>query len=241
MVEMSVDRNSTGEHMKARAASNGARFLLSAGTVLAVGTTAATAALQGGSAVTPNLLRNGGAELGPAVGDASGVAKTIPGWVRTGRVTVVKYGSSGGFPDATVSQAILGGKNFFAGGPTNPDSGATQTVNVASRAAAIGAGKMTATLTGDLGGYSSQRDSLTVTASFLDASGQKLGLLKIGPVTPAQRKSGTTLIARSAAGKVPVKTRSIQVALTAVRTDGSYNDGYADNLKLTLTNGPAGA
>lgn len=189
------------------------------------------------SAASPNLLGNGTAELGPGAKTSDnvlGVVQSIPGWTRTGNFTVVEYGSPGGFPDLPASQAIGGGKNFFAGGPSNPNSGATQIVNVASRAAAIDGRKMTATLAGYLGGYSSQRDSLTVSASFLSASGKKLGGLTIGPVTPAQRKSLTTLVAKSASRRVPAKTRSIQVALTAVRTDGSYNDGYADNLKLTL-------
>ena len=36
---------------------------------------------------------------------------------------------------------------------------------------------------------------------------------------------------------MPSGTRSIQVVLTARRTEGTYNDGYADNVSLTL--GPA--
>ena len=210
------------------------RRLLAA--VAAAGIAILLAVLAGAarSAVAPNLLQNGGAELGPGVTDPSGVATTIPGWVRTGNFTVVKYGVSGGFPDTTIPTAFHGGKNFFAGGPSNPNSGASQTASVATRAAAIDAGKVAATLSGYLGGYSTQSDSLTVTASFLDASGQKLGTIKIGPVTPAQRKSETTLVAKSVTAKAPPKTRSILVALHAVRTDGSYNDGYADNLQLTL-------
>ena len=208
--------------------------------VLATGLVIVLAAMVGvaRAAVAPSLVKNGGAELGQGAVDSSGVITVIPSWVQTGSFTVVQYGAAGGFPDKTVSTAISGGKNFFAGGPSNPSSGATQTVNVASRAAKIDAGKLNATLAGYLGGYSSQRDSLTVTASFLDASGAKLGTLKIGPVTPVQRKSLTTLIAKSATHKIPSKTRSITVALTAVRTDGSYNDGYADNLKLTVTKRP---
>jgi hypothetical protein len=96
---------------------------------------------------------------------------------------------------------------------------------------------VTAVLTGALGGYSSQRDSLTVIATFLSASGQKLGSIRIGPVTPGQRKSLTTLIVRSAQASVPPKTRSVEIHVSAVRTDGSYNDGYADNLSLALKTG----
>ena len=196
----------------------------------------AVAALAGvaHSAAPPNLVKNGSAELGAAVTTTSGVTKTIPGWVQRGNFTVVKYGAPGGFPDAAVSTTVTGGKNFFAGGPANPKSGATQVIKVGSRAAMIDAKKLTATLSGYLGGFSSQRDSLTVSATFLDATGLKLGQIRIGPVTPAQRSNNTAMVAKSASGKVPPKTRSIQVSLNAVRTDGGYNDGYADNVKLTL-------
>ena len=53
-------------------------------------------------------------------------------------------------------------------------------------------------------------------------------------VTPAQRKSLTTLISRTAHKLVPAKTRSIEIRIRATRTDGSYNDGYADRLSITL-------
>lgn len=159
---------------------------------------------------------------------------TIPNWTRTGSFTVVKYGAPGGFPDAAVSQTIGGKTNFFAGGPSNPKSGATQVVNVTRYKAAIDAGKRTATLSGFLGGYSSQADALAVSATFLSATGKTLGVLRIGPVSATQRNNVTTLLQKSASKLVPKSTRWIQVKLTAARTSGSYNDGYADNLALTL-------
>lgn len=181
-----------------------------------------------------NLLRNGGAEAGIGVADDTGVVATVPGWAKTGAFTVVKYGASGGFPDATVSKAVKGGKNFFAGGPANPNSGMTQDVSVARFATAIDKGRRTVTLSGALGGFSGQRDALTVVATFRNASGATLGSIRIGPVTPAARKGATTLLARTATAKVPARTRVIHVDVQAVRTDGAYNDGYADNLSLTL-------
>jgi hypothetical protein len=195
--------------------------------VVAVGAAAHTLA-------APNLIKNGGADLGPAVSDASSVVSTIPNWTRTGSFTVVKYGAPGGFPDAAVSQTIGGKTNFFAGGPSNPKSGATQVVNVTRYKAAIDAGKRTATLSGFLGGYSSQADALGVSATFLSATGQTLGVLKIGPVSATQRNNMTTLLPKSASKLVPKTTRSILVKLTAARTSGSYNDGYADSLALKL-------
>lgn len=195
---------------------------------------ALASAIATGSA---NLIKNGSGELGGAVTTDAAVVRSIPGWTKTGGFTTVRYGSPGGFPAATASQAIKGGKNFFAGGPANPNSGATQLVPVGGRAASIDKGKVIAILSGDLGGYSSQRDSLTVIATFLSASGKKLGSVRIGPVTPEQRKGETTLIPRSAQASVPRTTRTVAIQVRAVRTDGSYNDGYADNLSLTLAAG----
>lgn len=186
------------------------------------------------SSTAANTIKNGGAELGVAATDASTTVPTIRAWTKTGGFTTVSYAAGGGFPDATVSTAIKGGKNFFAGGPANPNSGATQVVPVTARAGLIDKGKIVAVLSGYLGGYSTQRDSLTVVASFFDAAGLKLGSLRIGPVTPAQRKNLTTMIVRSATKVVPAKTRKVEVRVSATGKDGDYNDGYADNLSLTF-------
>jgi hypothetical protein len=186
------------------------------------------------SAAAPNLIKNGGAESGPAVSDASGVAATIPNWTRTPSFTVVKYTAGGGFPEVEIAGQIGGKANFFAGGPNAPTSSATQVVNVTRFKAAIDAGQRVATLSAFLGGYASHRDSMSVTATFLSQAGKKLGALKIGPVTAAERNNITAMIQKTASLAVPKKTRSIQVKLAARRTDPSYNDGYADNVSLTL-------
>lgn len=213
------------------------RSLLSLGGAVAAASLVAVVVTIGASAYTaaaPNLLKNGGADLGPGVDDASGIVETIPNWTRVGSFTVVTYGAAGGFPDASISQKIGGKVNFFAGGPANPKSSVTQVVDVSRFKGAIDAGKRRATLSGSLGGFASQDDSLTVRAAFVSAEGKLLGALKIGPVSAAQRKGLTALIKKSATKPVPKKTRSIQVRLNAARTSGSYNDGYADNLSLTL-------
>jgi hypothetical protein len=53
-------------------------------------------------------------------------------------------------------------------------------------------------------------------------------------VTAQDRGSITKLLARSASGAVPQGTRKIAVRLDAARVQGSYNDGYADNLSLSF-------
>ena len=148
-----------------------------------------------------NLLQNPGAEAGPGGTDSSG-AMPPPGWTVTGDFTAVQYGAAGGFPDSTVSASIGGGHNFFAGGNAAVST-ATQTVDVSGSASAIDANTETVSLDGDLGGYATQDDSMTVIATFLSASGGALGSLTIGPVTQTDRNGLTTLLPRSGTSSAP--------------------------------------
>jgi hypothetical protein len=56
-------------------------------------------------------------------------------------------------------------------------------------------------------------------------------------VTSADRGGQTTLLPRTSSGPVPVGTRVVRVTITATRSSGTYNDGYADNVGLSLTRG----
>ena len=60
----------------------------------------------------------------------------------------------------------------------------------------------------------------------------------IGPVTPAERESVSNLLPRTAAFALPAGTRSIRVTITATRAQGDYNDGYVDNVSLSLAGPP---
>jgi hypothetical protein len=182
----------------------------------------------------PNLIVNGNAEQGAGVSDVNGVAAEIPGWTRKGKFTVVEYGAPGGFPDAAVQGLVKGGSNFFAGGPGNAASSLAQDISVSSKRSLVDSGKAKATLSGYLGGYATQNDALTARVTFLSASGAKLGSIKIGPVTAAARQVATGMILRATTRPVPKKTRTLRVTLGSNRTSGDYNDGYADNLSLTL-------
>ncbi|MGZ4252023.1 MAG: hypothetical protein ACXVR2_01990 [Solirubrobacteraceae bacterium] len=188
-----------------------------------------------------NLIVNGNAESGTGSSDSSTTAPVpIPGWTTTTNLTEHTYDPAGSaaFPDVNASAAIGGGSQFFAGGPANGAGNtvetATQNVGVSTAAAEIDAGGVTATVSADLGGFATQRDNAAVTATFLGSAGEQLGTLTIGPVTAADRNNTTALLPRSGSGTVPPGTRTVRVALTATKTDGSYNDAYADNLSLTL-------
>jgi hypothetical protein len=47
----------------------------------------------------------------------------------------------------------------------------------------------------------------------------------------------TALVARSASAAVPAGTRLVSVRIDATRDEGSYNDGYIDNVSLVLGGG----
>jgi len=139
-----------------------------------------------------------------------------------------------GFPGATTLGPTNRGANFFAGGPSNISSSASQTINEAADAMQIDTGRVTVDLAGYLGGFRTQRDNAILTATFLNGSTGVLGSISLGPVSNTDRNNLTSLLLRSTTGVVPIGTRSITVDLQLTRLDGDYNDGYADNLSLVL-------
>jgi hypothetical protein len=205
--------------------------LVGAAAVLAALALAIAAGAQPGAA--KNLIVNGDAEQGEGVNDVNGIATELPGWTRIGNFTVVKYGAPD-FPSPELSMKIRGGLNFFAGGPKNVASSISQDIDVSSQKKLINAGKAKATLSGNVGGYFTQTDWLRATAVFLGASGKRLGAIKIQSATPAARNNQTGLPKKTITGPVPKTTRTIRVVLAASRGAGEYNDGYADNLSLTI-------
>src|SRR4051794_29732819 len=126
---------------------------------LAVSTSALLVAALPASAAIPagNLITNPGAEAGTT------------GWTLTSTFEAVPYGFPGGFPDTSVSAAINGGDNFFAGGSDTALSTAAQVVDVSGAATEIDAGGVSANLSGYLGGFDGQDDNAVVSATFLDA------------------------------------------------------------------------
>jgi hypothetical protein len=181
-----------------------------------------------------NLIINGDAEAGS--GSASGFeVVSIPDWTTTSNFTVVLYDAVGGFPLTTSPGPTDRGDNFFAGGPSNGFSTASQVIDVSSGSGVIDQGDAEFDLSGFLGGFDGQGDNMTLQAFFRNASDAILGNAIIGPVTVGERNSITGLLERSTSGQVPLGTRNILVQLTATRLAGDYNDGYADNLSLVLT------
>ena len=192
----------------------------------------AGAAVPGG-----NLVVNPGAEAAAGAADSS-TQLPLPGWTVESTFTAVKYGSSG-FLTLEDGSRLDGGVNFFAGGPGGEVSAASQTIDVSVAASDIDAGKLSMSLSALIGGYASQDDGATVSATPLNSSSFGIGpATTIGPVTMAERKSTTDLLRRSATFAVPSGTRKISVRITATRLAGSYNDGYVDNVNLSFGGAP---
>jgi hypothetical protein len=194
------------------------------------------AAMAGGVVLGKNLLSNGGAEAGEASTDGYTVV-AVPKWTSQGDFTVVLYGAPA-FPTLDSPGPANRGMQFFSGGPNNAQSSVSRTLNLKPLAADIDAGSLRSTLSGYLGGYAAQNDHADLAVTYFDAAGAELGTLSLVTVTAADRANTTGLIKRKAVGDVPVGARSARVTLLMTRTEGSYNDGYADVLSLILSKKP---
>jgi hypothetical protein len=183
-----------------------------------------------------NLIVNPGAENGAADPDGSAPVTNIPGWtIAGGAFDVIQYQStSGNYPAVTDPGPANRGNNFFCGGPNDAASTGTQTIDVSKDAARLDTGLIGFVLSGWLGGFADQDDNAALSIQFEDATGKALDKAQIGPVMAADRNNVTAFLLRTTNGKVPKGTRKIIVTLTMTRVSGSANDGYADNLSLTL-------
>lgn len=180
-----------------------------------------------------NLIVNGDAEAG--IGSTTGGPIAVPGWNITSSLTAVQWAAGGGFPAITDPGPADRGLNFFAGGDNTAFSSASQFIDLSGNSAAINAGALQFDLSGWLGGFASQRDNATLTATFYDLDGLALSSTVLGPVTAGDRTNLTGLLLREAQGLVPVGTLNVEILLGMTRLDGSYNDGYADNLLFSVS------
>lgn len=203
---------------------------------LAAVLTTAWGAPAGAAVPSGNLLRNPGAEDGPGARDTSTVP--VPQWTTTGSFTARAYGTPG-----TLGPFEGGGANFFAGGEGSEVATGSQTVDVAADSELVDACRVNATASGWFGGLAGQGDSAGAEVAFIGAGGENLGgLPRLGDPTAADRGGTSGYLAYSQTRQVAPGTRAIRFTVSARRTDGTYNDGYADNLSLSLaeTEPPSG-
>jgi hypothetical protein len=199
---------------------------------------AAAVASQSAAAVGPfgtNLVVNGDAESN--LGAANLTSSVVPtGWTTSNGFTALRYNAGG--PTAASPGPTNRGNSLFAGGPTGQITSATQSIDVSQGAGVIDAGIATYALSAFLGGSTGQDDTMILSLTFNAASGESVGTATVNGPTAAQRGGQTALLLRSRSGTVPAGTRTINIAVVANRTSGvgTYNDGYADNISLRLTN-----
>ena len=187
-----------------------------------------------------NLLVNSGAEAGPASAIGEQVV-TVPGWTLDGNFTVVTYNPDFGGPSTSSPGPAGRGLNYFAGGPGNGLSSASQTLDLSSYQSWFASHALAFTLSGWLGGFESQNDNAVLSVRFLDAQGNELEFASTNSISAGDRNNVTGLLFLSTgfADSANVHLSPVQavVTLTMTRTDGSYNDGYADNLSFTIDDG----
>ncbi|MDX2130745.1 MAG: hypothetical protein SFY69_01675 [Planctomycetota bacterium] len=181
------------------------------------------------------LVQNGGAEAGAASPDGSQPVPAIPGWTFTG-VNVVAYGTPGGmFPTAASPGPVARGAQFFSGGNDNDFANASQSIDVSAGAGDIDDGLVTFSMSGWLGGTGTQNDVAQLAAVFNDGAGQSIGTTTLVGPFAFERGGVTGMQLREATGPLPPGTRAITLVVSMVRTEGVYNNGFADNVSLTLT------
>ena len=211
--------------------------------VVALAAVALACAPFAGAAIPQgNLVQNPGAEQPAAPASDTGVAPPT-GWSPSPGFTVMAYGRTG-FPSTSVGDGIGGGTNFFAGGPgvaiQRGGTSSSTSRGPRRRSTPATCARASAPTSAGSPARATRRASPSRSAPIALGDGGQLGApLTIGPVTPGDRNNVTTLLRRDASVTVPAGARSVLISITATRTDGAYNDGYADNVSLVLTDNDA--
>jgi len=180
-----------------------------------------------------NLIFNGGAEV-ISSGDTNSLLAKPLGWEVQGTAGSMHYGAPGGFPSSKTRGPADRGERFFAGG-TSSESKLSQEIDLSQVSVLMDERKVFFTLSGYFGGMSGQNDYCKCHIIFKDTKGEKLAEAGVEPVTLKDRGYITTLLYRSVTGKVPAGTRKAEVQLVFIKSDGSFNDAYADCISLILS------
>lgn len=188
-----------------------------------------------------NLIFNGDGEYDRGFTD-HGIDQAVSGWNDQDQtngangyhsMTLLQYGTPGGYPDANTPGPNERENNFFSGGSQGAESVMTQELDLAALEQMIDNDDIEFVLSGYLGGFSSQNDRMQLTAFFRDENGQVIGQALLNAVTNGDRNNNTSLVYREATGLMPIGARSVLFELKALQ-DSGMNDGYADNLSFEL-------
>ncbi|MDE3199020.1 MAG: hypothetical protein KGN84_21910, partial [Acidobacteriota bacterium] len=180
-----------------------------------------------------NLISNAGAEAATA-GTSTSIAGDVPNWVRTAHFSTDSYADTSGDLHTATALPPKPGSNYFWGGINNALASAYQDIDISAAASLIDAGTVFYSFMGWLGGDTTQGDNTVLTADFKKWDGTILSTITLGPVSAAARNNVSALLQKILNGTVPNGARVVRITMTMTRTDGSNNDGLADNLSLIL-------
>jgi len=203
------------------------------GTLASIFSAVAPAALA--ATTTGNLLQNGDAETHLCTDDWT--AQTpVPGWrVVRGAASVVCWSAFAHMNEVPVlpRNGTPGNALFAAPGA---DTAMEQVVDVAAAARAIDQGGVSFVLSGWLGGWRNAPEQAVLTAIFLDDHGRATASpVVVAGAGPAARQHATAMLERSERGGVPPGTRRIAITVDFLSGMSSFQNAYADNLRLTLS------
>ena len=159
---------------------------------------------------TDNLITNPGAE--------NSTSSNLNGWENGGTAFTFRLSTSGSHS----------GNKYFYGGDSNAESYAYQDIDVSSYSSDIDAGNVTATYSGGIRDYNGSDEGI-LELYFYDASMGELGYHHSGWRSHVDWKR-YVIEDKS----LPTGTRTVRVRMRAKRYSGSNNDGYFDDLRLTL-------
>jgi hypothetical protein len=183
-----------------------------------------------------NLIKNPGFEEGPGIRYTTDDLVEIPQWSRElGKPQVAQYEDSE-FQISEEYRPANCGKNYFAGAIEKGINTLTQSIKLDDAHLAAVQNGANFVFDAQLGGFEGHNDLITLTIEWLDKDQKSLGVVKIKPLTPEEREGITKFMPKTAKGKVPVGTAQARIKLSTSLNEGEWQDCYADNLSLKITN-----
>ncbi len=200
---------------------------------------------SGLSLLDRNLITNGDFEQDRVVYESLDIDSiklsnnniSIAGWQDTTPATINTYATFGtGEIDASERAAIpvpsQKGNNFFDG---HKSCTITQEIDLEDISYKINRSEVNYELSGWVGGWHRQEDTLEFSASYLDNSGRLIEIATIRSLTASERNNKTCFVKRSEKGPLPEGVRKIIISLTTKLIEGETADAYADNLEFILS------
>lgn len=179
-----------------------------------------------------NLLVNPGADAGPGAADAATYVP-VSGWVQSGNVSAVAYGSPG-FLSAGSPGSLNRGANLFSSGPPSGGSTLSQEVDLRPLRETIMAGGTVAQFAAWLGGVGTNSGTVSLSLELLDATYNLLSTTTLEAVTPAERGGISQMLKRRTDLAVPAAARFARVKMSfSGNVDGK--SGLADDVRLVLS------